>query len=109
MARNIIVKGRTIVIDTTRVITPQGTEYEVVANINFSKFNPNLLTCRLGDEYYIISTSALKALLFTKRPSLASSVSIFKSVNREISEDEREKTVSLLNKMTGVKGKNKRG
>jgi hypothetical protein len=86
---NRIMPGRKIVIQTTRVIADGNHEYEVVANIRYAKFNPNILICKLGEEYYIIKKSALQALIFSKKPS-APSVSIYKSVNEEV----RSKTKS---------------
>ena len=107
---NRMVKGRTIVVETTKVINDNGSVFEVVANIRCSRFNPRILTCRIGEEYYMISKPAMQALVFSKK-SNASPVSIYKTLNREVHDGDGqsiEQTKALLNKMTNTKEKGKR-
>ena len=104
---NRLERGRTIVVETTKVINDNGNVFEVIANVRCSKFNPRILTCRIGNEYYMISKPAMQALVFSRKPN-APPVSIYKTLNREIGDDISQ-TKALLNKMTGTKVKKKRG
>ncbi len=106
---NRLEKGRTIVVETTRVVNDNGAVFEVIANIRSSRFNSRILTCRIGNEYYMISKPAMQALVFSRKPN-APPVSIYKTLNREIASAQDTAAVkALLDKMTGVKAKKKRG
>ena len=93
--RKMYVKGRKIVVQTTNVLGVDGVKYEVVGNITYSRTNPKILLCSVGDERYIIVKSALQALLYRRVGK--STVSIFKTLGYK-RKDKGEKVASKKTK-----------
>lgn len=79
---------RKIVVSISKVVTPNGYEYEVAGNLTKMK-NKDLLSVKLGDEWFIVSLHAIRGMLYSSKSRSTSIFRTSKSVDdtKEVKDD----------------------